>query len=114
MDATLALIEEQRTAFDSLLAKLFDLNADGSLRADGSSLTALSWDPSHDAVLLRGSPGWNAEAIVSNDRTSGDAPPEQRGLAAVGMQGSARYLALASNPFRTRCPCKSWRTSSKP
>jgi hypothetical protein len=101
LDATLGLLDEQRVGFDADLVQLFQLNPDGSARSDGTSLTALNWNPTHDAALLRATLGANVEALVSNDRASGDDPPLERGLAVIGKHKATPYVAMAVNPFRT-------------
>jgi hypothetical protein len=101
LSATLATMAHYQSAFDPVITQLYNLNADGTARGDGSSLNALSWDPSHDSILITPSFGENAEVIVSNiDNTGAVAPP--RGLAVAGTYaGKSRYMVMASNPFRT-------------
>jgi len=99
LSATLATIEHQRTSANPIINQLFNLNADGTAKADGSSLTALTWDPTHDATLLGATFGTNTEVLVSNVDNKGAAAPA-KGLAVVGTRPS-RYLVLGSNPFRT-------------
>jgi hypothetical protein len=101
IDAALATIEYQRTAFDPVLARLYNLNANGTAKADGTSLTSLNWDPTHDAALLSGTFGVNTEVIVSNQDNKGAVAPA-KGLAVAGETAAkSRYLVMASNPFRT-------------
>ncbi len=101
IDATLAALETQRTEFDPLVARLYNLNADGTAKADGTSLTSVSWDPRHDCALLAGTFGENVELITTNETTAG-APAPAKALAVAGeTEGKARYLVLGTNPFRT-------------
>lgn len=101
LDATLATIEHQRTSSDAVLAKLYNLNPNGTAKADGTSLTALNWDPNHDGALFSATFGVNTEVIVSNQDDKGAAAPA-KGLAVAGVTpANSRYLVLASNPFRT-------------
>lgn len=101
LEATLATVEAQRTKFDPLLARLYNLNPDGTAKADGSSLTAVSWDPRHDCALLAGSFGENVELITTNQTATG-APAPAKAIAVAGeTEGKARYLVLGTNPFRT-------------
>ncbi len=101
LTATLATIEYQRTSADAILTNLYNLNANGTAKADGTSLTSLSWDPNHDGALISATFGVNTEVIVSNLDNKGAAAPA-KGLAVAGVARSgSRYLVMASNPFRT-------------
>ncbi len=101
LDGTLATLEAQRTAANPVIATFYGLNANGTAKADGSSLTAVSWDPTHDAAHFTAAFGTNTEVLVSNQTTAG-APAPAKGLAVAGQAASgSRYLVMASNPFRT-------------
>ncbi len=95
-------LDRERVAHDSDLVALFNLMPDGSARADGTSLTSLSWDPRHDSALLSATVGENVVAIETNDVSDPDEPVETRGLAVVGERGTARYVVLGGNPLRVR------------
>ena len=47
-------------------AKLFNLNADGTAKADGSSLTAIDWNPTHDASTFLSTYGLNTGVLNTN------------------------------------------------
>jgi len=101
IDATLATIDYQRTAFDAVITQLYNLNSNGTAKTDGTSLTALSWDPRHDTALLSATFGVNTEVIVTNETTAGVAAGA-KGLAIAGQTASkSRYLVMGTNPFRT-------------
>lgn len=101
LDATLGTLEAQRTGFDPVVGRFYNLNPDGSTKGDGSSLTGVSWDPTHDAALLTATFGVNTEVLVANQTTAG-VPAAAKGLAVAGQVASGgRYLVMASNPFRT-------------
>lgn len=99
LTATLATIDYQRTAANPIITQLFNLNADGTAKADGTSLTSITWDPRHDAALMGATFGVNTEVLVSNVDSKGAVAPA-KGLAIAGTRPS-RYLMLGSNPFRT-------------
>ena len=98
LEATLATVEAQRTKFDPLLARLYNLNPDGTAKADGSSLTAVSWDPRHDCALLAGSFGENVELITTNQTATG-APAPAKAIAVAGeTEGKARTWCWGPTP----------------
>ncbi|HEX6243750.1 MAG TPA: ImpA family metalloprotease, partial [Polyangiales bacterium] len=102
IEATLATLEAQRTQFDVDLAQLFGLDAAGN--PTSTSLTAITWDPRHDSAQLSASFGINVEALISNDAADASARDKVRALAVLGRRPgpkAGRYLALATNPFRT-------------
>lgn len=97
-DGALATITSQRTAYQADKATLLQLNANGTARSDGSSLTAVQWDVTHDSAKLSPQFGYNDSLLISNasnSSTSGSAS-----FAVLG-NNSSRYLVLGSNPMRT-------------
>ncbi len=100
-----AAIDEIDNA-ESLLAtakiEIFNLNSDGTLKADGSSLTNIDWDPTHDAALLESSPGLNTPLLITNDVTNTSYSVQERQLAIIGSHQPGRYVVMGSNPFRNR------------
>lgn len=100
LEATQTVAGALRTTFDADLIALFDLGADGKPRADGSSLTAIDWNPTHDAITMSSTVGLNTPVLVSNGvRDTGTLRAEP--LAILGKSEGARYLVFGSNPFRT-------------
>lgn len=104
LGAARATIAANGMQYASARRALFGLAADGSAIAD--SLTAISWDPSHDSALLSATFGENAPFLSSNDVTSESHTARVETLGIVGQQpetaGGARYLALGGNPMRNR------------
>lgn len=101
LSAALATLENQRTGYTPVITQLFNLNSNGTVRSDGTSLTAVSWDPRHDAALMKATFGVNAEVIVSNTNASGGASAAF-GLAVAGVSAAqGRYLVMGANPFNT-------------
>lgn len=52
IQATLDEIEASKTTLLSAKVKIFNLNPNGTAKNDGSSLTNISWNPTHDASLF--------------------------------------------------------------
>lgn len=99
IDAALAQLEADRIRFDPDLRTLFGLAVDGSTAGDGSSLTAIDWDPRHDTQLLGAIPGTSAVAIATTEDDAAQ-PVEPRGLAVIARIGATRTMAFGTNPFR--------------
>ncbi|MGB1457722.1 ImpA family metalloprotease [Spongiibacter marinus] len=87
-----------------LRQQLFNLDIHGQARSDGSSLTDVSWNPTHDAGLLTATFGENTTLLFSNSVTHSDYTVQSQGLAVAGEQAgknrNAAFVALASNPMR--------------
>jgi hypothetical protein len=66
LEATLDTITTNQNLLLDAKAKLFNLNADGTAKADGSSLTAIDWNPTHDAALLLSTYGLNTGVLNTN------------------------------------------------
>ncbi|MCB1622834.1 MAG: ImpA family metalloprotease, partial [Thiothrix sp.] len=98
LDAALATITASRNLLLDARIRLFNLNPDGSARTDGSSLTALDWNPTHDAALLQSTYGMNIPVLTTNGAGAGYAPKARE----IGIAGAdpARYLVLGGNPLR--------------
>lgn len=99
LEATLA---EILAAQDLLLAEkraLFNLNADGTAKGDGSSLTDIDWNPTHDTGLLKSTFGLNTPVLYTNAVTDDDYEVQTRELVIIGEQ-PGRYMVMGSNPMR--------------
>ena len=87
-----------------LRQQLFNLTIHGQAHNDGSSLTDVSWDPTHDAGLLAARFGENTAVLLSNSVTHSDYTVRSQGLAVIGENAgsnrAAPFVALASNPMR--------------
>ena len=99
LDATLASIEAARTLHVDTIQTLFNLQPDGTARDDGSSLTDISWDPTHDAATLLPTFGENANLLYTNSVTQSDKTILQKSIGIIG-ETDARYLVLGGNPMR--------------
>ncbi|OZG74035.1 hypothetical protein BTA51_09695 [Hahella sp. CCB-MM4] len=100
VQAGLDTIEAIRDQYLQARITLFNLDADGTAKGSGDSLTSITWDPTHDAAQLIASYGRNEAVLISNaSKNGGDAA--QRGLAIVGEE-KTRYLVMGSNPMRNQ------------
>lgn len=94
----LATAECARTQFNDVRAKLFNLEADGSVKAD--SLTAINWNPTHDAAMLTPVLGQSEAVLVSNWTWQNGWAVRNENLAVAGKTGDARHMVLGSSPMR--------------
>lgn len=87
-DAILALLDDDQNQRNAIATTL------------SNGVDTLSWDPSHDACLFGATPGETYAVLHANasNRDDGEFTPDP--LAVAGQRGSAKYLALAGNPFR--------------
>lgn len=104
LDSALNAADAATADGQRLRRRLFNLDASGQARADGSSLTDIHWDPTHDAGLLAARFGVNSELLLSNSVTKAGYTVLELPLAVAGEQAGsqrqARFLALGSNPMR--------------
>lgn len=99
LDATLASITANQRLLLDAKVQLFNLNTDGTAKADGTSLTAVDWNPTHDASLLQSSYGMNTPVLMTNAVTDADYTVYQKEIGIIGERGS-RYMVLGGNPLR--------------
>ncbi len=85
--------------FNSVIYRLFQLNADGSTNAN--SLTNIDWDVTHDSAIIAPEFGKSATFLQANasDRSEFD-PLKPGALGVLGEEGNSRFIALSSNPMR--------------
>ncbi len=104
IDSALNSIAGEVSAAQALKAQLFNLSSNGEPRSDGSSLTGISWDPTHDAALLKATFGLNHELLFTNSVTNSSYSVQELPIAIAGEKAgvnhNARFLALGSNPMR--------------
>ncbi|WP_431685690.1 ImpA family metalloprotease [Hahella sp. NBU794] len=96
--AALRTIEANRTRYNQARIDLFQLNTDGT--AKGDSLTAIDWDPTHDAAQISAMFGENEAILISNAANEGKTV-YNRGFGVIG-EDDARYMVLGGNPMRER------------
>ena len=100
VDEALETILDNDNVLKEPSIKLFNLNNDGTPKNDGSSLTAIDWNPTHDASVLTPTYGFNSTVLFTNAVTKSTRQIYKRTLAIAGQQKQARYLVMGSNPFR--------------
>ncbi len=98
LDAALATIADNKNLLLDAKVKLFNLNTDGTAKSDGTSLTNITWDPTHDASVLLSTYGMNTPVLLTNSAVDGYTVYEQE-IGIIGEQGS-RYMVLGGNPMR--------------
>lgn len=103
LNAIIDTVDSDAVRFNAARKALLNLNADGT--ANGDSLTAISWDPSHDTALLESSFGLNTPILTTNAVTSAAYTPRDAVIGIVGekpsSEGGSRYLVLGSSPMRS-------------
>ena len=99
LDATLNSIDTGKNLLLAAKSKLFNLNADGSAKGDGTSLTDIDWYPTHDAALLNSTFGMNTNVLSTNSVFEEGRTVENREIGIIG-QNSAKYMVLGGNPMR--------------
>ena len=82
---------------DIVRAAFFGLDAD--LNNTAETLSAISWDPTHDAAILSAKADM-VPLLVSNAVTRSDRTVQSHPLAIAGETATARHLVFASNPMR--------------
>jgi len=98
-DAVVAAIDDGASAHQNAVIEIFNLDERGNARSDGSSLTSLEWDPTHDAGLFSGTWGENSNLLVTNSVIASGYDVQKRPLAIVG-EAESRYIVFGSNPMR--------------
>lgn len=100
LDATLDTITTNQNLLLDAKTKLFNLNDGGTAKADGSSLTALDWNPTHDAALLLSTYGLNTGVLNTNAVYADGYTVYDKEIGIIGAS-PARYLVLGGNPLRS-------------
>ena len=98
-DAILQTIDSNANLHRSALLEIFNLQPDGTARADGTSLTAIDWYPTHDSAWLNTSFGENVPLLVTNSVFVEGYDVSNQTMGVLG-ESSARYIALGGNPMR--------------
>ena len=100
LDAALKSIEDNKNLFSAAKSQLFHLSSDGLPHADGSSITAITWDPTHDASFFTSTFGVNEPVLMTNSAASGYTV-DQKPIGIIGeTKSKSRYMVLGSNPMR--------------
>ncbi len=83
--------------FDAAIHALFD-NPD----RPGAKLTDISWRPTHDAATLKPIAGRSISVLTANSTELSNGAIYSDSFATAGMNDTARYMVIGSNPFRTQ------------
>ncbi len=104
IQATLGELEASKHLLFDAKIKIFNLNNDGTAKADGSSLTQIDWQPTWDASTFISTPGENTMLLESNAVEASGYTIYNKTMAIIGQTGEnniGRYMVMASNPLRT-------------
>ncbi|HHL19708.1 MAG TPA: hypothetical protein ENJ33_08225 [Thiothrix sp.] len=99
LNAAIDEIDASAIAMLDAKVQLFNLNADGSAK-DAGSLTAITWDPTHDASLFKPTIGKNVSVLKTNSVTNESYTVYKKDIAIIGDTDNARYMVMGSNPMR--------------
>lgn len=99
IDAALAEIDAGQDLLLATKRSLFNLNSDGSAKADGSSLTDIDWNPTHDTGVLASAYGLNTPVLLTNAVTNEGYDVVSREVGIIG-EIPGKFLVLGSNPMR--------------
>ena len=99
LDATLSSIVSGKDLLLAAKSQLFNLNTDGSVKTDGTSLTGIDWYPTHDAALLTSTFGMNTNVLSTNSVFVEGKTVENREIGIIG-KNTAKYMVLGGNPMR--------------
>jgi len=97
--ATLKEIDVVSTQFRDAKIQIFNLNVDGSAKADGSSLTSIDWYPTWDAALFKPTLGETESLLKTNSVFTVGKPVLEMDIALIGQQKNTRYLLFGGNPM---------------
>lgn len=100
IQATLEEIEVSKRFLLDAKVKIFNLNADASAKADGSSLSDISWNPTHDASLIISTFGKNSPLLYTNAVADTSKTIYKKEIAIIGEKSKARYMVMGANPLR--------------
>ncbi|MGJ8654725.1 MAG: ImpA family metalloprotease [Opitutaceae bacterium] len=99
LDATCAEIIASQDLLIAVKRQLFNLNPDGSAKIDGTSLTDIDWDPTHDAGLLNSTFGMNTPVLTTNAVTDVTKTVRDDVIAIIG-ETPGRFMVFGSHPMR--------------
>jgi hypothetical protein len=100
IQATLDEIDASKHFLQEAKIQIFNLDTNGSAKGDGSSLTAIDWNPTHDASMFLSTLGKNSAFLYTNAVTSADYSIYKKEIGILGEKGEARYIVFGANPLR--------------
>ena len=89
-------LSSHQARFNTIKSQLFKQNEQGSV------LTAIDWDPTHDAAILQGQYPFNDTVLYTTNSNQSGGPDRILPIAIAGSktENTGRYLAYGGNPFR--------------
>ncbi|WP_198555610.1 ImpA family metalloprotease [Colwellia sp. 75C3] len=96
LNAALVEIDSHKVRFNEVKRQLFQLDS------TENKLTAIDWDPSHDAAILYGQYPFNDTVLNTNSSYQAGGIDRVLPIAIAGSKttDTGRYLAFGGNPFR--------------
>ncbi|MCG9641983.1 ImpA family metalloprotease [Vibrio sp. Isolate34] len=89
-------IEEHKYKFQKIKQLLFNLDENGQIKGDDSSLDNITWNPSHDSVNFAATYGVNYSILPGNYSFGNGKINNSIGI--IGENENQRYLFLATSP----------------
>jgi hypothetical protein len=99
IEEALVALETLRTFGDPIRTALFGLEPDGA--ANGDSLTAIDWNPTHDAATLNPMALSNQAVLTTNAVSQTGYAVKAKPIAVAGERDGGRYLVMGGHPMRT-------------
>ncbi len=100
VQATLDEIEATKNFMQDAKVKIFNLNSDGTVKSDGTSLTSIDWTPTHDASIMLPTLGKNSAFLYTNAVEAEGYTIYHKPMGTLGEKGNGRYVVFGSNPLR--------------
>ena len=100
VQATLDEIEATRTFMQDAKVQIFNLNSDGTVKSDGTSLTSIDWTPTHDASVMLPTLGKNSAFLYTNAVEREGYTVYHKPMGTIGQKDNGRYVVFGSNPLR--------------
>ena len=96
LNAAINELSSHKARFNTIKSQLFKQNAQGGV------LTAIDWDPTHDAAILQGQYPFNDTVLYTTNSNQSGGPDRILPIAIAGSktENTGRYLAYGGNPFR--------------
>jgi hypothetical protein len=99
LDAALNEIEASKTYMLEAKVKIFNLESNGTVKHDSTSLTNITWNPTHDASLFSSTFGKNIPILYTNAVSRENYTVYEKEIGIIGNVPS-NYMVLGSNPMR--------------
>lgn len=96
LNAAIDEISSHKARFNAIKTQLFKTDS------AGQKLSAINWDPTHDAAILQGQYPFNDTMLYTTHSNQSGGPDRVLPIAIAGSQTetTGRYIAYGANPFR--------------